>query len=219
MRCGNDSPGPTGRIWPPSQRLDELVQEARGGSREALEQLVQTCRRYLLLIARQELPTDVQAKLSASDAVQETLVKAVQGFGGFAGHSHREWLGWVRTILLRNLADGQRRYFQASQRDVRREISLDDSQLMPAGAGLPAQDPSPSADAMSREARDRIDQAIATLPERSRTVVLLHHRDALPFEEIAEALGTTVHATRKMWCRAIQQLAHHLDADDEPQRR
>lgn len=215
MRGVTDVSDSGGVAWPPGDCLEELLREARNGSEEALGQLGEACRRYLMLIARRELPEGLQAKLSASDVVQDTLIKAGQGFAGFEGHSRCELLGWLRAILLHSLADGCRRYEHAAKRDVNREVSLGDSQFARQEAVPLAADPSPSSCAMSREAREQLDRAIAALPENFRTVVSLHHRDSLAFHEIAMALGTTVDAVRKTWCRAIKQLGRQLDADDE----
>ena len=53
-----------------------LLAEARTGSRQALGQILESCRNYLLLIAGKELTSDLQAKGGASDLVQETFLEA-----------------------------------------------------------------------------------------------------------------------------------------------
>src|SRR5262245_40328741 len=49
---------------------------ARAGEGEALGRVLDSCRGYLLMIARQELDAGLQAKGGASDLVQETFVDA-----------------------------------------------------------------------------------------------------------------------------------------------
>ena len=193
---------------------EDLLRRARGGSEDAFGQLVEACRQYLMSIARRELPEDLQAKVSASDLVQETLMKAREGFGGFDGCSRRELMGWLRAILRNKVADARRRFTDAAKRDLGREVSLDDSRFARQRAGLPATDPSPSSRARSRETQEQIDRAIAALPENLRTILQLHHRDAIGYDEIACRLGTTADAVRKTWCRAIKELRRNLDADD-----
>lgn len=196
--------------------LKELLQTARDGSQEAFGQLVEACRRYLKQVAERELSEDLQAKVSASDIVQETFLKARQGFDGFNGGSRRELMRWLRAILLNQLADVRRRYNHAAKRDLGREVSLDDSALGRQKANLPATDPSPSSQAASRESEEQLHRAIAALPDNLRTVLRLHHGDALGYDEIACRLGTTADAVRKTWCRAVKELRRNLDADDAP---
>jgi RNA polymerase sigma-70 factor (ECF subfamily) len=193
--------------------LERLLREARHGSEEAFGQLVEACRRYLTLVARWELSVDLQAKFSASDIVQDTFIKAKQGFAGFDGHSRRELLGWLRAILLRSLAQANRRYEQVAKRDVAREVSLDAVGAYVQAADLPVRDPSPSERAMGVEAQDELVRAIDALPEDYRNVIVLHHRDGLDFPELAKRLGSTADAVRKRWQRAIKQLGNRLDPD------
>ena len=56
---------------------------ARAGSREALGQILQACRGYLLLLAERELAPDLRAKGGASDLVQETFLEAQKDFAHF----------------------------------------------------------------------------------------------------------------------------------------
>ena len=67
-----------------------LLAEARGGSSEALGKLANSNQNYLLLIANQEIHVNVQAKVGASDVVQETLATAHRKFSQFQGDSPEE---------------------------------------------------------------------------------------------------------------------------------
>src|SRR5262245_20956863 len=99
-------------LWPspntPPQRSQDIahrVQDAREGSSEALGQLLEGCRQYLLLVANQQLDPGLRDKLGPSDLVQETFLDAQQDFRHFHGHTEPELLAWLRRILLNNLAD------------------------------------------------------------------------------------------------------------------
>ena len=69
------------------QHFCELLTRAKSGSAEALGQLVEVNQNYLLLIANQEVDSNLQAKLGASDVVQETLAAAHRNFQQFEGES------------------------------------------------------------------------------------------------------------------------------------
>src|SRR5437667_11805139 len=92
--------------------------EAHAGSVEALGQVLEACRGYLLLIAQQELDPELRAKGGASDLVQETFVKAHRHFAHFQGDSDVELRAWLRRLLLNNLADFRALYREAGKRQV-----------------------------------------------------------------------------------------------------
>src|SRR3954471_13867274 len=120
-----------------------LLDAARSGSREALGQLLESCRGYLLIVANGEMDVDLQAKEGASDRVQETFLEAQRDFGQFHGTSEPELLAWLRRLLLNNVANFTRRYRTTAKRSVEREAAHD--QRGNQDPGLPAKTESPSA--------------------------------------------------------------------------
>jgi RNA polymerase sigma-70 factor (ECF subfamily) len=193
---------------------DELtgwLQAAHAGSVEALGQALETCRGYLLLIARRELPAALQAKGGASDLVQETLLDAVGAFGQFQGTSEAELHAWLRRLLLNNLVSFARRYRGADKRQVGREVGLNLADPEALAQALAADAPSPSAEAIGREQDEALERAMRRLPEEYRTVLALRHRDDLPFEEIGRRLGRSANAARKLWARAVERLEQELE--------
>src|SRR5262245_56948084 len=81
-------------------------------------------REYLCLLARMRLDPQLQAKLDASDIVQQTLLEAHQGRAQFRGRTDAEYAAWLRQILARNLSNALRD-FRRARRDVSRERSID----------------------------------------------------------------------------------------------
>ncbi len=102
--------------------LESWIEAARLGDRERLGQALLSFRDYLLLVANEEWDPTLQAKAGASDLVQETFVRAQRGFHGFQGRSVAEWKAWLRTILIRHLANQRRRYVATAKRQVLREV-------------------------------------------------------------------------------------------------
>jgi RNA polymerase sigma-70 factor (ECF subfamily) len=181
--------------------------EARAGSAEALGEALEACRGYLLLIARQELGKDLQAKAGASDLVQQTFLEAQGDFPRFQGDSAAELRAWLRRILLNNVATFTAAYRETAKRAVGRERLL--SQLGPQGAeakGLAEAAPSPSAVAMAREEADALARVLERLPEDYRQALMLRHVEELPFEEIGRRLNRSANAARKLWARAVERL-------------
>ncbi len=186
---------------------------ARAGSSEALGQVLETCRGYLLLIAQQELDQTLQAKAGASDLVQQTFLEAQRDFGGFQGTTQAALLAWMRQLLINNLANF-RRDFHRDKRRVSREIAL------PAGdssrrraTGVDARASTPSVEMMRAEQTEALQFALDRLPEDYRRVIQLRYREEQSFEAIAELMERSQNAVRKLWSRAIERLQQELDAN------
>jgi RNA polymerase sigma-70 factor (ECF subfamily) len=71
---------------------------------------------------------------------------------------------------------------------------------------------SPSAEASAGELAKAIDAALQALPEEQRTAIILRRYDEMPYEEIAEVLGTTVPAVKSLLFRARETLRVRLAA-------
>jgi RNA polymerase sigma-70 factor (ECF subfamily) len=63
---------------------------------------------------------------------------------------------------------------------------------------------------MQRERAAGLQAAISRLPEDYRQVIVWRQVEDLSFEAIAERLGRSLDATRKLWWRAIQKLQDEL---------
>jgi RNA polymerase sigma-70 factor (ECF subfamily) len=190
-----------------SKDAADWLTAARAGSREALGEALETCRRYLLLVAERQLGADLQAKGGASDLVQETFLEAQRDFAQFHGNSEAELLAWLRRLLLNNLGHFARRYRDTHSRAVAREVRPPpDGSSNDVGAGLVAAALSPSGQAMEQEQAQALQRALQRLPEDYRLVITLRYLDELTFEEIGLRMNRSADAARKLWSRAMDQL-------------
>jgi RNA polymerase sigma-70 factor (ECF subfamily) len=186
---------------------ERLIELARGGSREALRQLMETCRRSLLLVTNQELGSDLQDKLGPSDVLQETLLEAERDFSQFRGNAEAELLTWFRRILLHNLANEARRYRETGRRQVSLDVPLEEVGRY---QNLAADSSSPSEHARNREQAEATELAVQRLPEQYRHVILLRERDGHSFAEIGQLMSRSADAARMLWFRAVEHLAREL---------
>jgi RNA polymerase sigma-70 factor (ECF subfamily) len=184
---------------------------AREGNREALGHLLDICRRYLLLVAQQELSPIVSAKVAPSDIVQDTLMEAGRDFLDFRGATEEELLGWLRRILRNNVSNVHR-HFETEKRQVDREISLDGSMADALLHHAVEKIETPSSHAQARERDEQMERAVRQLPEHHRQVLFLHTVKGQSFVQIAEKLGSTAEAVRKQWGRAVDELAKLLES-------
>ncbi len=131
----------------------------------------------------------------ADDATQEALGRGLTAGPTEAG-ARRSWLGTV----VRNQA---RRLLRRESRMAARERAV----ARPEATG-------DVVDAVVRQETLRaVVDAVGSLDEPSRTVVLLRHYDDLPPREIAARLGLPVETVKKRLHRAHQTLRTHLEGD------
>src|SRR5437660_12155487 len=83
---------------------ERMLARARQAGGEPLGALLELYRNYLHLLARTQIDLHLQARANPSDLVQETFLQACRNFQQFRGQSEKELLGWLRKILVHNLA-------------------------------------------------------------------------------------------------------------------
>ncbi|HEY1379599.1 MAG TPA: sigma-70 family RNA polymerase sigma factor, partial [Gemmataceae bacterium] len=76
----------------------------------------------------------------------------------------------------------------------------------------------PSVHAQVREQDEQLQRALRELPGHYRQVLQLHSSEGLTFVQIAEKLESTPDAIRKLWGRAVEELAKLLDSPHESSR-
>ena len=193
----------------------ELLAAARSGSPEALGELLQSCRKYLLLIATRELRSDLRVKVSPSDLVQEAFTVAQDNLSGFDGATISEFARWLRGILANKLAHARRRYLATASRDIRREAPPSDESHVENLVDLVCDGETASQMAMRDEHRQSVQQALARLPAHYRQVIQLRNLDLQSFEDVAAVMQRPPSQVRALWGRAVKRLARELNGHDQ----
>jgi RNA polymerase sigma-70 factor (ECF subfamily) len=192
---------------------EQLIAMARTGDGQALGRLLELYRNYLTLLARLQISRRLQSKVDATDLVQETFLKAHRRFGQFRGNGERELIGWLRQILLLNVANLVRHYYGTQGRNVRLECDLADEWDRSSQAwdgGLVAKQSSPSQRAVRREEAVLLADALAKLPADYAELIVLRHLQGLPFAEVARRMGRSLDSVEKLWVRALARLRRLL---------
>lgn len=196
----------------PMSSVPSLISDARRGDKSSIGVLLEQYHNYLLVLASTQLENRLQPRVSPSDVVQETMLRAHKNFAQFRGHSEGELIAWLRQILVNNLAKFVEQHVLAARRDVRREVSIQrlgaalEQSTVQLAALLPADNKSPSLAVQEREEAVILANRLAQLPPSYREVLMLRNLQQLPFEEVAERIGRSVGATRMLWLRAIEKL-------------
>ena len=196
---------------PARSTVEELLPLARAGDRDAQNQLFEMCRAYVSFLARSHVESWIQAKVDASDLVQQTLLEAHGGLEKFDGTTEGEWLGWLKQILKNNATDFVRQ-FGAAKRKVSREVqfSMGQSSMfrkVPEPAGP---DETPSAIVSEREQETLVANALSQLSEDYQEVIVLRNLQRLPFNDVAERMGRSRPAVQMLWMRAMKCLQEQV---------
>lgn len=196
----------------PESDAECWLQAAQAGSKDALAQMLEAYRGYLLLIATQELDPALRAKGGASDLVQDTILDAMKDFAHFQG-GERELLSWLRQLLRNNLVTFANRYKCTGKRKLEAEIPLEAGTSSSPGSARPllGPDPTPSDIAVKKEQEEAVNRALQRLPDVYRQVILLRYREELSFEEISQRMSRSANAVEKLWLRAIERLRHEME--------
>jgi RNA polymerase sigma-70 factor (ECF subfamily) len=196
----------------PAKDFSACLSAACGGSKEALEQMLEACRGYLLLVAHENLDHDLQAKAGPSDLVQETFLAAHEHFGQFRGTTEAELLAWLRQTLLNKLAKFKKRYRATAKRQLQSEVQLAGSNGSgPEGNAFVDTGSSPSAKTIRDEETRAVHAALARLPEDYRQVIWLRIYDQLSFEAIGKRMDRSTNAAEKLFARAVRAARQELE--------
>ena len=112
---------------------NELLRRAQDGDEEAWGRLLEHYRPYLRFIAQRRMDPKLQARVDASDVVQQTYLEAQRDLAGFRGEVEQELIAWLRRILEHNVSECVERHLTTKKRSAKREQSMDDSR----GRGVP----------------------------------------------------------------------------------
>ncbi|CAM4204092.1 sigma-70 family RNA polymerase sigma factor [Kerstersia similis] len=127
----------------------------------------------------------------AADLAQDTFLRVLRHGGDT--HALQEPRAYLATIAQRLVANLYRRR------------SLEDAYLS-ALASLPeASVPSAEASAILLDSLKRLDNMLASLPPRVRTVFLMSQLEGLPHEEIARRLGISLRTVQRHVLRGLEE--------------
>lgn len=168
-------------------------------------------RAYLLQLARLQAEARPSGGLDPSDAVQQTLLAAVEKRHQFRGRTDAEMAGWLRAILARKMALAARRAAadpagRARSLEAALERSSARLEAMLAGAGA-----SPGSAAARAEGTLRLAAALAGLPDDQRRAIELRHLKEMPVAEVAATMGRTAAAVAGLLQRGARRLRELMD--------
>ena len=183
-----------------------LLGRVRAGSPAALSQLVERFSPRLLAVIRLRLGPSLRAHLESRDVLQETWLKAIARFEGFAGAGPASFMAWVAQIAANEIRD-RVDYHGRQRRDGAREERLEPAEL----DGLAARVRSETSRLALSAEMTRLERALEALSPDHREVIVLRKLEERSFGEVAERMGRSPDACRVLLARALAALAVEMD--------
>lgn len=187
-------------ITPEAQAQEQSwAMAAQRGDRPAFMRLVEVYQRPVYNLCYRMLGGDVT---EAEDAAQETFLRAYTKLDTY--NPNRKFSSWLFSIASHYCIDRlrQRRY---------QMVDWDELPVLEQHT-LSNPEPQPEAATLSREAHNTLHRLLNNLPPDYRAATILRYWHELSYDEIAEALNTTVSAVKSRLFRAKQMMAAHYDA-------
>lgn len=187
----------------PSDPDAALMLRVKQGDRDAFEELVDKYKQPVINFAHRTLRDAVEAE----DLAQHVFIQVYK-----SAHRYQisaKFSTWLFTIA-RNLCLNEIR------RRSRHPADSLDQHLGESGEDQPSRQlhdlkaASPTDGVLHQELQQKIDEALADLPENQRTAIQLCRQEELSYDDIADVLGCSLSATKSIIHRAREVLKERL---------
>lgn len=192
---------------------NELVNRAQRGDVAAIAGLLHQHRRRLKRMISARLDPRVSRRIDASDVVQDALATAAGQLTDYLQTRPIPFYPWLRRIAWQKLVHAHERHLDAEKRSVRRErcdywgiSDLSASRLIRQLDHLPGGVSSPSALAVRQERQQRVREALESLGETDREVLVQRYVEQMSMQEIGASLGLSEEAVQMRHLRALRKL-------------
>jgi RNA polymerase sigma-70 factor (ECF subfamily) len=187
-------------LWPKTRddgETRELVQRIQAGEESAWTELYRLYHDELLFLARARLGPQLRSALQSEDIVQSVALEAFRELQHFEVRGPGGLRRFLHGLVLNKIRDRADTYSAAKRAGG-----------VPFGArhieSLAAPETSSPYGDLGYE---RLERALAALPEDMREVIVLRRIEELSSREVAARLGKSDDAVRKLYSRALARLA------------
>ncbi len=199
----------------------QLLVASKEGDNEALGQLLEQYRGFLLMLAHRYLSERLRRRVDPADIVQLTYLEAKRDLPAFRGQTPAEFAGWLRGMLKNNVATAVTRHVMTQKRSVKREVHPSPASPDQDSAGgwiqqLPGSTTSPSGVVIREEAVIALLEALHQLPETQAEAIRLRYMEGLPLADIVERMGKSDTAVAGLLKRGLQKLRTIMDTGECP---
>ena len=162
----------------------------------------------LTRFVRHRMGPELTSRESASDIVQSTCRELLRSASGYEERGEQSFQNWIRSAAEHKLANRARHWRAACRADGEEPIEADSAANEPASPATEG----PLQESLLREEAERFRRAFESLPVEYRRVIVRFQVDGASQAAIAEELGRTPEAVRKLIARAMSRLSAALEA-------
>jgi RNA polymerase sigma-70 factor (ECF subfamily) len=184
----------------PTPTDEELVSAFQSGDVSAFDELVIRWDRKIQGAIYRILGSEDDAR----DLCQEAFLKAYRALPGFKGEAR--FSSWLYQIALNLCRDRMRR------RKGKVFLSFDDPQVAEP-ASRPANSPSALELVEAADLSRTVANAVATLPDDQRQIIVLKEYEGMTFLEISEILGVPLSTVKTRLYRGLVHLRERLERE------
>lgn len=200
-------------MWPEQEMTIELLEKARHGNAEAVNQLMDRHRAILVRMIQSRLHQGMARRVDASDIVQDALIEAHRRLTDFLNQSEIPFHAWLRQLAKDRLADTYRRQL-AGKRSISRDQSLPGRSVsMNLNDLFPDQQLTPAAQLIQQEFEVQFHEILELMNDETREILLMRHSEQLSNQQAAEVLGISEAAAGMRYLRALRQLKKYFSED------
>ncbi len=178
--------------------------------------LIDRHRGRLRLMVQLRLDRRVQARVDASDVLQEAFLDAAERYEDYQASPTMPPFLWLRFLVGQRLLLAHRKHLGVKARAAAREVSLfrgtPEANSESLAAQLLGRWSSPSHAAMRAELQLRLQEILNSMDDIDREVLALRHFEQLSNVEVAQVLGLQERAASKRYVTALRRLKDILGA-------
>ncbi|MCB1282461.1 MAG: sigma-70 family RNA polymerase sigma factor [Salinibacterium sp.] len=197
-------------------KVVDWLARLRQGDLPVLADLFQHYRDRLWRMVHFRIDPRLATRVDADDVLQEAWIAAQQRVQHWIAAPEKSFFIWLRLGVGQVIIDVHRRHLGAQRRDARLEVPMHSGASVSAtsmslAGHLMASLTTPSQAAMKAEVSRRLEDALASMDEIDREVLMLRHFEELSNNEVAEVLGMKESATSNRYVRALTRLRSILE--------
>ncbi len=198
------------RMWPTTDKTEQLLDGARQGDADAVNRLMDRHRDAIQRMVRMRLDQKIRRRVDVSDVVQDVLIEANRRLAGYLEDPAMPFHLWLRHITSDRIIDAHRRHRGSAKRSVDREQPLvvqgNDRSTIQLAAQLCDAEMTPAARATQAEMARHVEQAITQLADQDAEIIVMRHYEHLSNQEVALALQLSEQAASMRYLRAVRRL-------------
>ncbi|MCP4170329.1 MAG: sigma-70 family RNA polymerase sigma factor [Fuerstiella sp.] len=206
-------------MWPEGEKTQQLLHGAKNGDADAVNILIERHRQAVRRLIEMRLDNAVTRRVDASDVVQDVMFEASRRLADYIQNPIIPFHIWLRQLAKDRVIDMHRRHRVAQRRSVDREqhvssLGHDEESAADLAALLKDKELTPAAATVRKEMEQRFLEALNSLNEDDRELIMMRHFEHLESGEVAAALGLSGPAAGMRYLRAIRRLRTSLGTNE-----